>query len=89
MELSDDQAKEIAAAILAGNTIAAIKLYREATGLGLKEAKTAIDHIRAELAGEHPEALQKQKAGCAPIVILGFLLITTAATVVFSQYTAG
>lgn len=89
MELSDDQAKKIAAAILAGNTIAAIKLYREATGVGLKEAKTEIDRIRAELAGEHPEALQKHKTGCAPILILGFLLITTAATAVFSQYTAG
>lgn len=34
-------------AIEAGNTIEAIKAYREATGVGLAEAKDAVEAIRA------------------------------------------
>jgi len=34
-------------AIQAGNTIEAIKAYREATGVGLAEAKDAVERIRA------------------------------------------
>jgi len=36
----------VMAAIQAGNTIEAIKAYREATGVGLAEAKDAVDKIR-------------------------------------------
>src|SRR5581483_2863397 len=36
----------VQAALLGGNTIEAIKLYRQATGVGLKEAKDAIDAAR-------------------------------------------
>jgi hypothetical protein len=39
-----------AEALRAGNKIQAIKIYREATGVGLKEAKDAVD--RAESAGQ-------------------------------------
>ena len=35
---------EVAAAIQSGRTIEAIKLLRESTGLGLAEAKAAVDH---------------------------------------------
>jgi ribosomal protein L7/L12 len=34
-----------------GNKIEAIKVYRQATGLGLKEAKDAIDALEQQLAG--------------------------------------
>lgn len=43
-----DRALAIGEALRAGNKIEAIKLYRAATGLGLKEAKDAIDAILAE-----------------------------------------
>ena len=39
-------AAEILSALRAGQTIDAIKRYRQATGLGLKEAKDVIDHVR-------------------------------------------
>jgi ribosomal protein L7/L12 len=38
---------EIRSALNAGNKIAAIKLYREATGLGLKAAKDAVEALAA------------------------------------------
>jgi ribosomal protein L7/L12 len=38
---------EIRGALSAGNKIAAIKLYREATGLGLREAKDAVEALAA------------------------------------------
>ncbi|GAA6140642.1 ribosomal protein L7/L12 [Hydrogenophaga sp. 5NK40-0174] len=38
---------EVKAALDRGNKIEAIKLLREATGLGLKEAKDAVDQIEA------------------------------------------
>jgi len=38
---------DIKAEIAAGNVIAAIKLYRDATGVGLAEAKGAVELIAA------------------------------------------
>jgi large subunit ribosomal protein L7/L12 len=42
-ESPETMATPIRAALLAGNKIQAIKLYREYYGVGLKEAKDAID----------------------------------------------
>ena len=41
----------VRATLLAGNKIEAIKLYRRATGVGLKEAKDAVDAAERELRG--------------------------------------
>jgi len=40
---------EIEALLRRGNKIAAIKLYRTATGVGLKEAKDAVDAVDAAM----------------------------------------
>jgi ribosomal protein L7/L12 len=40
---------EIVALVRSGKPIQAIKLYRQMTGAGLKEAKDAIDGLRADL----------------------------------------
>ena len=40
---------EVAGLIRSGNAIAAIKVYRENTGLGLAEAKAAVDAIRDDM----------------------------------------
>jgi ribosomal protein L7/L12 len=40
-----DVPAEVWAALQSGNKIAAIKIYRERTGVGLKEAKDAVDQI--------------------------------------------
>jgi ribosomal protein L7/L12 len=53
MPQSEDQGSgleaEIKAEIRRGNKISAIKLYREMTGTGLKEAKDAVDEIERHL----------------------------------------
>jgi ribosomal protein L7/L12 len=49
------EARAVGAALDAGKTIEAIRLYRAATGVGLKEAKHAIDAMIAEKdAGRRP-----------------------------------
>jgi hypothetical protein len=40
--------------IFRGRKIEAIKLYRELTGLGLKESKDEIERLEATLRKEHP-----------------------------------
>ena len=46
--LSDENMDEIRAALQEGNKIVAIKLYREYSGLGLKEAKDIIDQMERD-----------------------------------------
>ena len=55
----------------AGRKIAAIKLYRESTGLGLKEAKDAVE----ELGRRH--GIAPARSGCAGVLLL-LLLAGTA-----------
>ncbi len=42
---------EVTKWLRAGNKIAAIKAYRETTGVGLAEAKTAVDALEKQLGG--------------------------------------
>lgn len=49
--VADPITPEITAAIRAGRKIEAIKLYREAHGVGLKEAKDAVDAADAAMRG--------------------------------------
>ncbi len=65
-------ARQIAEALQKGGKIHAIKLYRKATGVGLKEAKDAVEALAARH-GIQP------KSGCAGVLLL---LVVTAATVV-------
>ncbi len=74
-ELSDEQTKKIADSLLAGRKINAIKEYREVTGVGLKEAKEAIDELILSLSKEHPEIITANKSGCASVVLICFTLI--------------
>lgn len=43
--IAPEQLEQIQALALAGQQIRAVKLYREAAGCGLKEAKLAVDQI--------------------------------------------
>ena len=57
---------EVVNAILAGRKIEAIKLLREARGIGLKEAKHAVDaYIR-----ENPSAQQPRSSGGGLVIIV-------------------
>ena len=67
----DDTLAAIKQAIYSGRKIEAIKLYREATGSQLIDAKNAIDRLDAELRSTSPEQFTtKSRAGCLTLVAL-------------------
>lgn len=70
MPLNDETRDQITQAIFAGHKIEAIKLYREATGQGLKESKDFIEALTVELRDKHPDKVPESKAGCGPTVVL-------------------
>ena len=76
--LSEEQLKEVSDAIVAGQKIEAIRIYRELTGLGLKEAKEAVEELQSSLYEAHPELKEAYvaKSGCAGVVIFGFCLLS-------------
>ena len=70
-ELPDDAIEQIRAALFAGRKIEAIKLYREATGYGLKESKDVVEALEAELRIRSPELFTSVpgKGGCGLTVL--------------------
>jgi hypothetical protein len=64
--------EQIGKSLADGRKIEAIKIYREATGKGLKEAKEFIDRLIAELQEKDPEKYAKlsQGSGCVSAVVL-------------------
>ena len=77
--------QQVAEALAAGQKIQAIKIYRDATGKGLKDAKEFIDALIPRLMEEDPEryaALSSGGAGCGSTA--GLLLFAVAVTVLMS-----
>jgi len=74
-ELSTEVKNEIAEAIFTRKKLHAVKLYRDATGQGLKEAKDFIETLTEELQEKSPEkfTVGSDKAGCGSAV---FFLIS-------------
>lgn len=79
--LSDAQINAISDALRGGNKIEAIKLYREATDLGLREAKDAVEALERDLRTKFPDqfppagpasAQTKGKGGCLGLVAVLF-----------------
>jgi hypothetical protein len=64
-----------AALLRAGRKIDAIKSLRERTGLGLKEAKDAVDAVERQLglARSQPTALQKSLLFWVVLIVVGML----------------
>jgi len=76
--LPDGVVQQIRDALFAGQKIGAIKLYREATGLGLKEAKDFIDALEAKLRAAEPERFTGDPGGkgCGlAVVCFGLLAV--------------
>ena len=62
-------------AVRSGRKIAAIKLLREETGLGLKEAKEVIDREIADYNRANPHApIVQESSGCSGIVVVVILI---------------
>ncbi|MFP6848119.1 MAG: ribosomal protein L7/L12 [Pseudomonas sp.] len=77
-ELDQSLPPEVVAALQRGRKIEAIKLLRELKGLGLKEAKDAVDDFQAE---QHPGSVSVVQAGghggivwLLAIVVLGVVV---------------
>lgn len=74
------QLEQVKQAILAGRKIEAIKLHREATGLGLKESKEAVEQLESELRRTDGDRFAKgaAKAGCVGVLVVCLTLGTGA-----------
>ena len=79
------QQQAINADIFGGRKIEAIKLYREATGVGLKEAKDAVDGMEKDLRQREPNKFAKPagKSGCMSVVAVVALLISAALVTIY------
>lgn len=74
---SEAEVEEIKNALASGNKIAAIKIYRGATGKDLKAAKDFIDALVPRLIEQDPEKyvkLSAQGQGCGLAVFLFVVL---------------
>lgn len=78
---TEEQIEQIADALAAGRKIEAIKIYREATGKGLAEAKEFIDALVPKLQEQDPERFAKlsQRGGCASVILFCVAAATAAA----------
>jgi hypothetical protein len=80
-ELSDADREQVLAELFAGRKVSAVRLYREATGEGLKESKDAVEAIEAELRATLPDRFAtppRATSGCLPAALL--LLSAAAAS---------
>jgi hypothetical protein len=72
IDLSPEQDKRIRDAIFGGNKIEAIKLYRLATGMDLKDSKEAVEKLAVELEAGNPAMFAKQRRQGGSLATLVF-----------------
>lgn len=75
MSTPEEQAVAVKNALYTGQKILAVKLYREQTGVGLAEAKEAVEKLEAELRAGTPERFTKSESkGCLSVIVAAALL---------------
>jgi hypothetical protein len=84
-ELTEEDVGQISDALLSSRKIEAIKIYREATGSGLMEAKAFIEKLEDGLREEYPEKFPERGKGCAAVFLIGLALATTGLVFVLKQ----
>ena len=81
MELPEDKRQAILEAIYDARKIEAIKLVRDATGCGLKEAKDFVEKLADELYAKEPQkfaAAPSRKSGCVgSMMVVAVILAAT------------
>ncbi len=85
MELPEDKRAAILEAIYGARKIEAIKLVREVTGCGLKEAKEFVEKLSVELYAKEPAkftAAPTGKSGCVGVVVAGAVILSAAVVLV-------
>lgn len=72
----EENAAKIQEALFSGQKILAIKLYREQSGLGLAEAKDAVEKLEADLRASSPERFTAKPAGagCMSLILAGAVI---------------
>ncbi len=80
MGLTDEQREAMTELLFLGHKLNAIKIYRQATGAGLKESKDFVDALEATLLQTMPERFKIVKfeglpAGLVITILLGILLV--------------
>jgi hypothetical protein len=75
MELTDQEREAITQAIFSGKKIKAIKHYRTATNVGLKQAKEFVEALTKELRQEYPDRVPPPPKGCGTSVLALTLLL--------------
>ncbi|MFG0250960.1 MAG: ribosomal protein L7/L12 [Phycisphaeraceae bacterium JB051] len=83
-DINEEQLKQVEELLFAGQTIQAIKLVREITGMGLKEAKEFVDQHYDHLREAYPDKLPEKKAGCGA----ASLIFLTASLSLVGMYLA-
>ena len=70
----EDKLTLIKEALYRGRKIEAVKIYRKATGMGLGEAKAAIEKLEEGLRATEPQNFltQTKRRGCLGLVLMGF-----------------
>src|SRR3954469_10523698 len=82
-QVPEADAAKIREFVFAGRKIQAIKLLREASGLGLKEAKDVVEALEKELRETSPEKFTaKAGKGCGTTVLCCLLFVICCAWVV-------
>ncbi|MFP6596085.1 MAG: ribosomal protein L7/L12 [Candidatus Hydrogenedentota bacterium] len=74
---------ELAKLIVTGKKIPAIKLYREETSLGLKEAKEAAEALEKEMREAAPDRFLERYAGCGGVLLFGLIGLSGTGFVLF------
>ncbi|MFK5924887.1 MAG: ribosomal protein L7/L12 [Verrucomicrobiota bacterium] len=80
--LSDEEMEAVVAALAEGRKIEAIKIYREATDKGLKDAKEFIDALIPKLVEKDPEKYEqiaKSGGGCSSLIVFTLLILAAGA----------
>lgn len=79
-----DVLERIKGLLFEGRKIEAIKVYREARGVGLKEAKEDLDRLEEELRGREPEKFKVGPGGkgCVGVLLLGVGIVGVVVLVV-------
>jgi len=73
----------VKAAVLRGEKIAAIMLYREQSGAGLREAKVAVEKIEAELRAKSPDKFTAAASGKGCLGMLAAVCVLVVAIVLW------
>jgi Ribosomal protein L7/L12 C-terminal domain len=76
--IPEDKMAALGEHIFRGRKIEAIKVYRELTGVGLKEAKDEIERLEDTLRREHPEKFSAPAKGKGCFGAAAALCIGTA-----------